>query len=126
VINYVGNQSILYLEDRIRAVQGVLDIVPGKNVETDGKFRVQVKKDNFYKVRSEISKHLINWYEEHVPEDGKRLSSKFPFPPEVAPLMSDGYSSGSDGYMTASINTAMSYASVVSNLTTESQFAGQS
>jgi hypothetical protein len=46
---------------------------------------------------------------------------KFPYAPEVAPLMSDGYSSGSDGYMTASINTAMSYASVVSQLTPESQ-----
>ena len=38
--------------------------------------------------------------------------------------MSDGYSSGSDGYMTASINTAMSYASVVSNLAHESQIGG--
>ena len=38
--------------------------------------------------------------------------------------MPDGYSSGSDGYMTASINTAMSYASVVSNLTHESHIGG--
>lgn len=45
----------------------------------------------------------------------------FPYPPEVASLMSDGHSSGSNGHMTASINTAMSYASVVSNLTPESQ-----
>ena len=35
--------------------------------------------------------------------------------------MSDGYSSGSDGYMTASINTAMSYSSVASTLTPDSQ-----
>ena len=52
------------------------------------------------------------------------MMTKFPLPPEVAPLMSDGYSSGSDGYMTASINTAMSYASVVSNLTQDSQVDG--
>ena len=49
------------------------------------------------------------------------MMTKFPLPPEVASLMSDGYSSGSDGYMTASISTAMSYASVVSKLTQDSQ-----
>lgn len=48
VLNYIGNQSILYLEDRIRAVPGVIDIVPGQSVENDGKFRVHVRKDDFY------------------------------------------------------------------------------
>ena len=124
VLNYISNQSIFYLEERIRAIKGVIDIVPCHSVETDGKFRVQVRKDDFYRVRSEISKGLTKWYEECVPEDAKRTMTKFPLPPEVAPLMSDGYSSGSDGYMTASINTAMSYASVVSNLTQDSQGEG--
>jgi hypothetical protein len=125
VLNYLGNQTILYLEDRIKAISGVLDLVPSQKVESDGKFRVLVKKENFYKVRSEISKNLPKWYEEHVPEDAKRMKT-FPFPPEVAPLASDGYDSGSDGYMTASINTAMSYASVASHSTSESVFGGQS
>ena len=89
VLNYLGNQTILYLEDRIKAILGVLDIVPSQKVESDGKFRVLVKKDNFYKVRSEISKKLPKWYEEHVPEDAKRMK-KFPSPPEVAPLASVG------------------------------------
>ena len=127
VLNYIGNQSILYLDSWIRAVPGVIDIVPSQSVETDGKFRVQVKKEDFHKVRSKLSKNLIKWYEDYVPQDAKKLTSKFPRPPEVAPLMSDGYSSGSDGYMTASINTAMSYASVVSNvsnLTGESHVEG--
>ena len=102
VLNYIGNQAILYLENRIRKIQGVLDIVSSQSVETDGKFRVQARKEDFYRVRSEISKNLPNWFEEHhVPEDAKRLMRSFPYPPEVAPLMSDGYSSGSDGYMTA-------------------------
>ena len=125
VLNYLGNQTILYLEDRIKAISGVLDLVPSQKVESDGKFRVLVKKENFYKVRSEISKKLPKWYEEHVPEDAKRMKI-FPSPPEVAPLAPDGYDSGSDGYMTASINTAMSYASVASQLTSESVFDGQS
>jgi hypothetical protein len=121
VLNHIGNQSILYLEEKIRAVRGVIDLVPCKSVETDGKFRVQVRKDDFYKVRSELAKQVPKWYEEFVPEDAKREMRKFPCPPEVAPLNSDGYSSGSDGYMSASIATAMSYALTVSNLTTESQ-----
>ena len=120
VLNYIGNQAILYLEDRIRAIPGVIDIVSCQSVESDGKFRVQVKKEDFYRVRSAIAKNLPQWFEEHVPEDAKREMRKFPYAPEVAPLMSDGYSSGSDGYMTASINTAMSYTSVVSQLTPES------
>ena len=120
VLNYIGNQAIMYLEDRIRAIPGVIDIVAGQSVESDGKFRVQAKKEDFYRVRSAISKNLPQWFEEHVPEDAKREMRRFPFAPEVAPLMSDGYSSGSDGYMTASINTAMSYTSAVSQLTPES------
>ena len=122
VLNYIGNQSILYLEERIRAVQSVIDLVSCQSVESDGKFRVQVRKEFFYKVRSQLSKRLPEWYKEFVPDDAKKeITRKFLYTPEVAPLMSDGYSSGSDGYMTASINTATSYASVVSNLTTESQ-----
>ena len=113
VLNYIGNQSILYLEEKIRAVPGVIDLVPCHSVELDGKFRVQVRKDDFYRVRSELAKRVPTWYEELVPEDAKREMRKFPCSPEVAPLNSDGYSSGSDGYMTASIATAMSYASVV-------------
>ena len=108
VLSYIGNQAIMYLEDRIRAIPGVIDIVSCQSVETDGKFRVQVKKDDFFRVRSAIQHNLLQWVEEHVPEDAKRAMRKFPYAPEVAPLMSDGYSSGSDGYMTASINTAMS------------------
>ena len=122
VLNYIGNQSILYLEERIRAVPGVIDLVACQSVETDGKFRVQVNKDDFYKVRSHLSKRVPEWYNEFVPEDAKKeMMRKYNYTPEVAPLMSDGYSSGSDGYMTASINTALSYASTVSQLTTESQ-----
>jgi hypothetical protein len=120
VLNYIGNQAILYLEERIRAIPGVIDIVSCQSVESDGKFRVQVKKEDFYRVRSAISKNLPQWFEEHVPDDAKREMRKFPYAPEVAPLMSDGYSSGSDGYMTASINTALSYTSMVSQLTPES------
>ena len=125
VLNYIGNQAIMYLEDRIRAIPGVIDIVSCQSVETDGKFRVQVKKEDFYRVRSAIQHNLLQWVEDYVPEDAKRAMRKFPFAPEVAPLMSDGYSSGSDGYMTASINTAMSYASVVSQLTQESHSDGK-
>ena len=121
VLNFIGNQSILYLEEKIRAVPGAIDLVPCHSVETDGKFRVQVRKEDFYKVRSALAKSVPKWYEELVPDDAKREMRKFPCPPEVAPLASDGYSSGSDGYMTASIATAMSYASVVSNLTTDSK-----
>ena len=121
VLNYIGNQSILYLEENIRAVPGVIDLVPSQSVELDGKFRVQVRKDDFYKVRSDLAKRVPKWYEELVPDDAKQEMRKFPSPPEVAPLASDGYSSSSDGYMTASIATAMSYTSGVSILTTESQ-----
>ena len=121
VLNFIGNQSILYLEEKIRAVTGVIDLVPCQSVETDGKFRAQVRKEDFYKVRSELAKCVPKWYEELFPDDAKREIRKFPCPPEVAPLASDGYSSGSDGYMTASIATAMSYASAVSNLTMESK-----
>ena len=36
VLNYIGNQSILYLENRIRKIPGLIDIVPCQSVDTDG------------------------------------------------------------------------------------------
>ena len=78
VLNYIGNQSIFYLEERIRNIKGVIDIVPCQSVETDGKFRVQVRKEDFYGVRSEISKGLSTWFDESIPDDAKRTMNKFP------------------------------------------------
>ena len=70
IVNFIGNQSILYLEEKIRAVPGVIDLVPCQSVETDGKFRAQVRKEDFYKVRSELAKCVPKWYEELVPARG--------------------------------------------------------
>jgi hypothetical protein len=75
VLNYIDNQSICYLEERICNIKGAIDIIPCQSVETDGKFRVQVRKEDFYRVRSEISKGLPKWFEECVPDNAKRTMS---------------------------------------------------
>jgi hypothetical protein len=55
--------------------------------------------------------NLSEWYNVHAPEDAKvaNNSKQFPDPLEIAPLLSDAYSSGEHTYMSGSVNTAMSY-----------------
>jgi hypothetical protein len=97
--NNISIDAMYYLTDYINSVNGVIDIVASTSVMTNGRHKIMVNKDNFYSVRKEIMSKLPEWYEAHVPEDAKAVNRQFPDPPEVAPLFSDGYSSGDNTYM---------------------------
>jgi hypothetical protein len=109
IANNISIDAMYYLADYIKSVNGVLDIVASTSVTKSGRHKIMVNKANFYPVRKEIMSKLPEWYDAHVPEDAKAVNRQFPDPPEIAPLFSDGYSSGDNTYMSASVNTAMSY-----------------
>ena len=58
---------------------------------------------------------IPKWYEEYVEPDAKAPENRYPGPPEVSPIESDGISQGDHTYLSISINTAMSINSNISN-----------
>ena len=108
IIKYVGSHAMFYLHDHIAAIPGVRDIMPHSANDTDGKYRIQVKQEDFIAIRANLAINLPDWYEQHVPADAQQ-PNKYPGIPCVAPIPSDGYSSGEDSYHAGSVSSAMSY-----------------
>ena len=119
VMQYISSDTMYYLTDRIAAVDSVIDLIEVPNSEDIGKYRVLVHKDDFHKARKSLQTGLPIWYAESVPDDAKPHQDRFPGDPEVVPIMSDGYSSGEDSYHSFSVNTALRYDSVKSDITTD-------
>ena len=108
IIKNVGSQAMFYLHDHIAAIPGVRDIMPHSKNETDGKYRVQVKQEDFKAIRANLAINLPDWYEQYVSPDAQQ-QNHFPDTPCVAPIPSDGYSSGEDSYHAGSVCSALSY-----------------
>ena len=109
VLNNIGTDAILYLSHWIENIDGVKDIVPCRTVETDGKFRILVKQQDFHRVRNVLIENLSQWISDYVASDAQPQPGRFPGDPEVAPLYSDALSNGNNSYMATSVNTMMSY-----------------
>ena len=109
VLQNIGTDAMYYLSDYIRSVDGVLDLMPARTVDTNGNYRVLVHKDNFRPVRRVLMQQIPEWFELHVAPDARPRDGAFPGDPGVASIADDGYSSGDDSYMNLSINTALSY-----------------
>ena len=109
ILQNIGTPAMFYLSDYIQSVDGVIDIMPAKTVETNGNYRVLVFKDDFRRVRKILMSNIPEWFDLHVELDARPPEDAFPGPPRVAPISDDGYSSGEDTYMNLSINTALSY-----------------
>lgn len=109
VVQNIGPDAMFYLEDHIKDVPGVLDVMPSKTVGYNGNYRVLVHKDHFHNIRMELKKQLTQWYNQYVPNEAQPRDGQYPGKPMVAPIDADGYSSGEDTYMARSIATAFSY-----------------
>jgi hypothetical protein len=107
-----------YLTDHITSVNGVQALLPTKHVEELGRYKVLVVEKDFQSVRNHMKKYLLPWYEQYVEPDALNPEYKFSGPPTVAQIDADDYSDDEDSYMTVSVNTAMSMASVLSDDTT--------
>jgi flagellar biosynthesis GTPase FlhF len=119
VLYNITSDTMYYLSDRIASIKGVIDLKAVPQGEKEGKYRVLVNKDDFHQARKILQLGLPTWYAEIVAEDAKPHPDRFPGDPEVAQIMSDGYSSGEDSYYSSSVNTAMTYDSVSSDITNE-------
>ena len=119
ILQNISPDTMYYLSDRIGSIDGVLDIKEATYRKDLGKYRILVHKDDFQSARKSLQFGLQQWYADCVPEDAKPRTNRFPGEPEVAPILSDGDSSGEDSYYSTSVNTAMSYDSVSSDITND-------
>ncbi|KAI2491612.1 hypothetical protein MHU86_22956 [Fragilaria crotonensis] len=117
ILNHIGPDAMHYLSDRISAIPGILSLLPCASVNEDGRYKVLVHQKNYHKVRDHLKDVIPKWYDEFVEPDAKAPEYRYPGPPEVSPIESDGDSQGDQSYLTISINTAMS---IGSNLSTDS------
>lgn len=115
LLNHIGPDAMHYLSDRILAISGVVALLPSISVNEDGRYKVLVHQKNYHKVRDYLKQAIPEWYEEHVEPDAKAPEYRYPGPPEVSPIESDGISQGDQTYLSISINTAMSISSNISN-----------
>ena len=119
ILQNISPDTMYYLSDRIGSIDGVIDMKEATYRKDLGKYRVLVHKDDFQSARKSLQFGLQQWYVECVPEDAKSRTNRLPGEPEVAPIMSDGDSSGEDSYYSTSVNTAMSYDSVSPDITND-------
>ncbi|KAI2501780.1 hypothetical protein MHU86_12700 [Fragilaria crotonensis] len=112
IMNNVSIDAMYYLSDHIKAVRGIKDVIAGPRVLYDGRHKVLVNKDDFHQAQNSVISQLHEWFDLHVSADAKIINARFLDPPEVAPLFSDGYSRGEGTYLSSSVNTAMSYATM--------------
>jgi hypothetical protein len=117
-LNHIGSEAMYYMSDHITAVPGVKALLPTKHADSLGQYKVSVLEKDFQRVREHFQKYLQAWYDQYVEPDAQNPEHKFQGPPIVAPIEADDYSDDDQSYMTVSINTAMSLASVLSDETT--------
>jgi hypothetical protein len=115
LLNHIGPDAMHYLADRILATTGVVSMLPSLSVNEDAKYKVLVHQKNYHRVRNHLKEVIPKWYEEYVEPDAKAPEYRYPGPPEVSPIESDGISQGVHTYLSISINTAMSINSNISN-----------
>ena len=115
VLNHIGEDAMYYLVDHIQAITGVKIMFPARSIEVDGSYRILVSSSEFNNVRKYLLKYLQPLYEQYVEPDARPNPQRYAGPPQVSPLDSDEYSTGEQSYMTISVNTALSYASTLSD-----------
>jgi hypothetical protein len=91
-----------YLEDHIKAIEGVKELLPARDVSTTGRHNILVDKTEFQKIRSHLMIVIEKWHQKFVEVDALPPEGYFPGPPRVKPIVDDGISSGENSWMSMS------------------------
>ena len=102
VLQHISEAAMYYLEDRIKAITGVKDMLPAKDVTTSGRHNILVDKQEFQKIRSHLMIEIAKWHDNFVEPDAKPPEGFFAGPPRVKPIIDDGLSSGENSWMSMS------------------------
>jgi hypothetical protein len=98
-----------YLDNHIKAIEGVKDMLPAKDVTTSGRHNILVNKNEFQKISSHLMMQVIDKrHKDFVKVDALPPEGYFPGPPCVKPIADDGISSGENSWMSMSNASFMS------------------
>jgi hypothetical protein len=50
----MGKEALYYIEDRIKAIQGVTDVIPTRRTDTSGRYNILIKKQLFKQVKAQL------------------------------------------------------------------------
>ena len=102
VLQHISESAMYYLEDRIKSIEGVKDILPAKDVSLTGRHNILVDKNDFQTVRTLLMIAIAKWHNDFVEVDALPPEGYFPGPPRVKPITDDGISSGENSWMSMS------------------------
>jgi hypothetical protein len=108
VLQYLHPDMMFHIDEFIKAIDGVIDIMPDRHVIKNGKYRVQVSQEKFKKSREALIQYLPGWCNEYIPDDAYPYPNPFPEAPKVQPIRNDGFSSGENSWMSMSNTSFLS------------------
>ena len=108
VLQYIHPDMMFHIDEFIKSIDGVIEIMPDKNVINSGKYRVQVSQDKFKTARESLINYLPKWCEEYIPIDAYPNPNPYPDSPKVQPIHNDGFSSGENSWMSMSNTSFLS------------------
>ena len=102
VLQYISDAAMYYLKDHIKAIDGVKDMLPAKDVAISGRHNILVDKQEFQTIRSQLMHAIAKWHDDFVEPDAKPPEGLFPGPPRLKPIADDEISSGENSWMSMS------------------------
>jgi hypothetical protein len=108
VMQYLHPDMMFHIDEFIKAIDGVIDIMPDRHAIKTGKYRVQVSQEKFKKSRDTLIQYLPGWCNEYIPDDAYPYPNPFPEQPRVQPIRNDGFSSGENSWMSMSNTSFLS------------------
>lgn len=108
VLQYMHPDMMFHIDEIIKSINGVINIMPNKHVLSNGKHRILVSKEKFNSAQEEVQRYLPGWCDTYIPPDAYPKPNPFPERPKVQPIHNDGFSSGENSWMSLSNASFMS------------------
>ena len=108
VLQHISESAMYYLDNHIKAIDGVKDMLPAKDVTISGRHNILVDKNEFQMIRSHLLSVIEKWHNDFVEVDALPPEGYYPGPPRVKPIADDGISSGENSWMSMSNASFMS------------------
>jgi hypothetical protein len=84
VLENISESAMYYLEEHIKAIKGIKEVLPSNNVEYTGRYNILTERSEFNTICDQLMKSLLGWYKINVPSDALPTVNKFPGPPPTS------------------------------------------
>jgi hypothetical protein len=78
VLQHISESAMYYLEDHIKAIEGIKDLLAAKDVSISGRHNILVDKSGFQTIRSHLMLKIAKWHQDFVEVDALPPEGYFP------------------------------------------------